>query len=131
MKNPLTKELFLEEESDFRRKRALSFERVCLLILRGHKFGLQNGLNKVFTELEEVFSVPTASAYCQAREKLKAEIFLHLNQLICEDFYRLYESDGLVKLWHGHRVLGCDGTYLNLPDTASTRSEFSVQEDSI
>ena len=30
-------------------------------------------------------------------------------------------------LWHGHRVLGMDGSYLNLPDTVETRREFSVQ----
>ena len=30
-------------------------------------------------------------------------------------------------MWHGQRVLGVDGSYLNLPDTEETRREFSVQ----
>jgi hypothetical protein len=29
--------------------------------------------------------------------------------------------------WHGQRVLGVEGSYLNLPDTEETRREFSVQ----
>lgn len=88
---------------------------------------LQNALNKLFSTLGELFSVPTASAYSQARQKLKPELFVHLNDLVCRDFYQLYESDKLVRRWRGHRLLGCDGTYLNLPDTKQTRLEFSVQ----
>lgn len=105
----------------------LTFPKVAMLVLRGHKLGLQNALNKVFTDLDEVFAVPTASAYCQARQKLKPEMFVHLNERVCADFYDLYESDGLVKRWRGHRLLGCDGTYLNLPDNEETRAQFSVQ----
>lgn len=96
-------------------------------MLRGHKLALQNALNKVFSALGEVFSVPTASAYSQARQKLKPELFSHLNQVVCNDFYQLYDKESLVERWHGHRLLACDGTYLNLPDTSETRSEFSVQ----
>lgn len=105
----------------------LTFARIALLVLRGHKLALQNALNKVFTALGEVFSVPTASAYSQARQKLKPEVFLHLNQVVCQDFYQLYEEDSLVERWRGHRLLACDGTYLNLPDTSETRSQFSLQ----
>lgn len=88
---------------------------------------LQNALNKVFSSLGEVFSVPTASAYSQARQKLKPEIFAHLNDLVCRDFYHLYDADQLVKRWHRHRRLACDGTYLHLPDTPEMRQQFSVQ----
>lgn len=125
--SPLTKERFRKDEKAFSRNRVLTFARLALLVLRGHKLALQNALNKVFTALGEVFSVPTASAYCQARLKLKPEIFLHLNQVVCQDFYQLYEEESLVERWRGHRLLACDGTYLNLPDTDETRSEFSLQ----
>jgi hypothetical protein len=125
--NPLTKERFRINKKAFSRTRALTFARVALLVLRGHKLALQNALNKVFTALGELFSVPTASAYSQARQKLKPEVFLHLNQIVCCDFYQLYEKDSMVKRWRTHRLLACDGTYLNLPDTPQTRSEFSLQ----
>jgi hypothetical protein len=39
----------------------------------------------------------------------------------------VYEADGQVKTWQGRRVLGVDGTYLNLPDTPQTRQRYSVQ----
>jgi hypothetical protein len=73
--------------------------------------------------------VPTASAYCQARQKLKPELFARLNQLVVENFYRLYEADGAVKRWHGRRLLGADGTKLNLPDTEDLRTAFTVHSN--
>jgi hypothetical protein len=97
------------------------------MILRGHKLSLQNALNKVFKALDQVFSVPQASAYCHARQKLKPEIFTILNRIVWQNFYQHYEADGLVKRWRGHRLIGADGTYLNLPDTAETRQEFTLQ----
>jgi Transposase DDE domain len=105
----------------------LPFATVVLLILRGHKLSLQNALNKVFQALDRVFSVPKASAYSHARQKLKPEVFIILNRIVCQNFYQLYEADGLVKRWRGHRLIGADGTYLNLPDTPETREEFTLQ----
>lgn len=98
-----------------------------MLILRGHKLALQNALNKVFHSLGQLFQVPTASALSQAREKLDANLFIHLNDLVCRDFYHLYEADGLVQRWHNHRLLAADGTYLTLPDNQQTRKAFSLQ----
>jgi hypothetical protein len=127
LESPATREQYREHPQDFTRKRLLSFGRVALLILRGHKLSLQNALNKCFSALGEVFRVPNASAYCHARQKLKPELFARLNQISCQDFYQLYEADGLVKRWRGHRLLGADGTYLNLPDSPETRAEFTLQ----
>jgi len=54
-------------------------------------------------------------------------VFVHLNTVACEEFYTRYGEDNEVVRWHGQRVLGVDGSYLNLPDTEETRREFSVQ----
>jgi hypothetical protein len=54
-------------------------------------------------------------------------VFVHLNAVAGEEFYTRYGADNEVVLWHGQRVLGVDGSYLNLPDTEETRREFSVQ----
>jgi len=102
---------------------------VVILILSGHKISLQNGLNKFFSALGELFRLPTASGYCQAKQKIKPEALLRFNEELCRDFYRYYGEDGEVRLWRGHRVLGADGTYLNLPDTAELRARFSVQKN--
>jgi hypothetical protein len=120
---------FRVNPADFTRTRVLTLPIVGLSILRGHKVSQQNALNKVFRELDQLEVVPTASAYCQARQKLKPEIFARLNQIVVEDFYRLYEADGAVKRWRGHRLLGADGTKLNLPDSESLRAAFTVHRN--
>ncbi len=124
-----TREKYRVKATDFTRTRKLSFIVVAVLILRGHKHSLQNALNKVFGALGQVFAVPTDSAYCHARQKLQPELFVQLNEVVCQDFYRLYGADGEVQTWRGHRTLGYDGTYLNLPDTAELRQTFSVQSN--
>jgi hypothetical protein len=107
----------------------LGFARVVVLILSGHKVSLQNALNKFFNALEELFRVPSASAYCQAKKKVKPEVFVHLSEVLCADFYHLYGADNEVRRWHGHRLMGADGTYLTLPDTEELRACFSVHEN--
>lgn len=116
-------------EQDWTRERTLSFEKVATLILRGHKLPLQGTLNRVYQELGEVAEVPTASAYCQARQKLQPGLFVHLNEQVVEGFYRLYGEDGEVRRWRGRRVVGIDGSVLNVPDTTETRQHYSVQEN--
>ena len=87
---------------------------------------LQNSLKKFFKAIGEVFEVPSSSAYCQAKKKVRAEVYEHLSGVLCADFYQLYEADEQVLRWHGHRLLGADGTYLTLPDTPQMRESFSL-----
>jgi Transposase DDE domain len=120
---------FRVKPQDFTRNRKLTLPIVALSILRGHKVSQQNALNKVFRELDQLEATPTASAYCQARQKLRPELFVRLNQIVVEKFYHLYEADGAVKRWHGRRLLGADGTRLILPDTPSLRAAFTVHRN--
>ena len=117
------------DPADFTRTRVLTLPNVAVLILRGHKVSQQNALNKVFRELDQLENLPTASAYCQARQKLRPELFAHLNTLVVEDFYRLCQAEGLVQRWHDRRLLGADGTTLNLPETPSLRQAFSIHRN--
>jgi len=121
------KERFRVRERDFTRERALTWPVVLLVMLRGQKVSLQTAVNKFFSAVGEVWRVVTASAYRQARQKVRPEVFVHLTAVTCEEFYRQYGADNEVALWHGQRVLGVDGSYLNLPDTEETRRAFSVQ----
>jgi len=122
-------ELYRKSPKYFTRRRVLPFSYLVVLMLSGHKLSLQNALNKFFKALGKVFQVPTGSAYCQSRQKVKAEVFIHLNASVRDDFYRLYGAEEKVKKWLGHRLLGSDGTYLNLPDTKELRSAFSVHRN--
>jgi hypothetical protein len=118
---------FRVKATDFTRVRVLTWPVVLVLILRGQKVSLQTAVNKFFSALGWVWEVVTASAYSQARQKVQPEVFVHLNTVTCEEFYTRYGEDNEVLLWQGQRVLGVDGSYLNLPDTEETRREFSVQ----
>ena len=118
---------FRVQATDFTRVRVLSWPVVLVMILRGQKVSMQNAVNKFFSAVGRVWEVVTASAYSQARQKVQPEVFVHLNAVAGEEFYTRYGEDKEVVLWHGQRVLGVDGSYLNLPDTEETRGEFSVQ----
>jgi Transposase DDE domain len=118
---------FRVKATDFTRVRVLTWPVVIVLILRGQKVSLQTAVNKFFSALGRVWEVVTASAYSQARQKVQPEVFVHLNAVVCEEFYTRYGADHEVVLWQGHRLLGVDGSYLNLPDSEETRREFSVQ----
>jgi len=110
---------------DWSRQRTLTFLRVVVVRLTGHKHALQNALNRFFRALGLVTEGPTASAYSQARQKIEPALFQHLNQLVIKKFYTLYAADGGVKRWQGRRVLGIDGTMINLPDTVETRAQYT------
>lgn len=139
-------ERFRVGAGDFTRTRQLGFSLVVLLILRGPKQALQTTLNKLFTALGLAQQVPCASAICQARQKIKPQLFLHLTRLVTEQFYTLprlnvslqgttvpgavpgavpgSEEVLPVLCWHGHRVRGVDGTRWNVPDTPENRHHF-------
>jgi len=118
---------FRVQVTDFTRERVLTWPVVLMVMLRGQKVSLQNAVNKFFSVLGEVWRVVTASAYRQARQKVQPEVFVHLNAVACQEYYTRYGAEDEVTLWHGQRVLGVDGSYLNLPDSEETRCEFSVQ----
>ena len=118
---------FRVKATDFTRQRVLSWQVVVVLMLRGHKVSLQTAVNKFFSAVGELWRVVTASAYSQARQKVAPEVFVHLNEVMCEEYYTRYGEAGAGALGHGHRLIGVDGSYFNLPDTEETRREFSVQ----
>jgi hypothetical protein len=118
---------FRVKATDFTRQRVLSWQVVVVMMLRGHKVSLQTAVNKFFSALGEVGRAVSASAYSQARQKVQPEVFVHLNEVACEEYYTRYGAEGEVELWHGQRLVGVDGSYFNLPDTEETRQLFSVQ----
>lgn len=62
----------------------------------------------------------TASAYCQARQRLPLAL---LEQLVRQLTSKLHDGrDDL--LWHGHRLWLEDGTGISMPDTAELQARF-------
>ena len=109
---------------DFTRQRSLPFARVITLLLQKTARSLQLHLNDFFDRLDRGFTTATASAWCQARLKLRHTAFIELNeQAILEPVYGA-ESRFAVRRWHGHRLLAIDSSLLYLPNEQALGEEF-------
>ena len=89
--------------------------------MRNSVKSLQNVVNEAMTWLGQ--PPVTASAYSQARYKLKHTAFIELNHTAVVD--NLYGDGDYQRFW-GFRVLAIDGSKLVLPDTAAIREEFGT-----
>jgi len=90
---------------------------------------LQKGLQREIAAFSEAIlsdggSIPEVSkaAFCKARKKLKPSAFIELSKLVLETFYKREE----VIRWHGYRVLGVDGSTIELPNSADIREQYGV-----
>lgn len=94
-------------------------------MLQKNNGSYQNEINTFFDYLGlSANSFPTASALCQSRGKLSHHAFIELNDLSVNTFYQ----EGDYCTWKGHRVLGNDGSTLQLPRHESIEEEFGVHE---
>lgn len=62
----------------------------------------------------------SASAYCQARQRLPVELI----QRLVDSFTRGLERSDDVPRWYGHRVALIDGTGFSMPDTPELQAHF-------
>ena len=106
-------------KKDFSRLRVLSFELVLVMVLRNSVKSLQLVVNEAMNWLNQ--SPVTASAYSQARYKLKHTAFIELNQKAVVD--TLYADEDYQRFW-GYRLLAVDGSKIRLPDNDEIREEF-------
>lgn len=115
------KRLHSQSDTAFTRVRLLTFGVVVAIILRNGMKSLQNSVSEALSWLG--LGTASASAYSQARYKLKHTAFIELNRqavvetVYCDDDYR--------RFW-GFRVLAVDGSKIALPDTKDVRNEFGV-----
>ena len=106
---------------DFTRTLSLPFSLVLIIVLRNSVKSLQLMVNEAMNWLNN--DPVTASAYSQARYKLKHTAFIELNQKAVVD--TMYEDDGYKKLL-GFRILAVDGSKIRLPDNDDIREEFGT-----
>lgn len=108
-------------EKDFTRKRKLPFVSMVLFMLNLVKQTLQKELTHFFQMLSSKKSENiTKSAFCQSRLKLKHTAFIELNDVLINEFY----TDNIIDTWKGFRLLGVDGSTLQLPNSKSIIDEF-------
>ena len=88
---------------------------------------IQRELNNFFSKvkgLDYSIQAVTKGALTQARAKLKPEAFIEMNHVAVNEFY----EGAPYHIWKTHRVLGIDGSTLNLPSHESTREVFGEME---
>lgn len=92
------------------------------LLLNLRKGTLRDELDQFYETLGEDAGVGpvTASAFCQARSKLKPEVLEQLNDSLIEQAAR---QIGL-RRWRGFRVLAVDGSTARLPNTPAIEAHF-------
>ena len=105
----------------FTRVRRLTFERVLVMVLRNSVKSLQNVVNEAMSWLG--VGPVTASAYSQARYKLKHTAFIELNRkAVVETVY----GDGDYQTFWGFRVVAVDGSKIALPDSDEVCEAFGT-----
>lgn len=123
----MASEDFLERYRDaptsFTRNRKLPFASVVLFLMSLLRSSLQNELDRFFKVLRSAeFPVRevTASAFCQARKKLRPEAFVALKQQANEAFY----ASGHAETWQGFRLVAMDTTTVRIPDAYDNRTYY-------
>lgn len=118
---------FRSEERAFTRRRKLPFREVVVLLLCGWKLSLQTRVNRFVRQLGRGGRAPTASAFCQARRKVRPELFQEMNRQALAGLYE--DCPESVLRWKGRLVWAVDGTLINLPPSEETRKRYSVQRN--
>lgn len=88
---------------------------------------MQNSLNKFFQQINNLDNLPTASAYCQARNKITPGIFKEMSNSAVSDFYRLNDA----KTWKSKRLLSVDGSKINFPNTEELRNKYRLLNNNL
>lgn len=101
--------------------RRLTFGVVLAMVLRNGVKSLQIAVSEALSWLG--LGTASASAYSQARYKLKHTAFVELNRrAVVETLY----GDGEYRRFWGFRVLAVDGSKVALPDTPGVREAFGT-----
>ena len=117
------KDLYTKKTTDFIRKRVWGFKEIFVGILHGLTKSLSvqvDSLLKYF-ELQDLQS--SKQAFSKARQKLKYEGFVALN----EAFATTYYSDDEFLLYKSYRLAAIDGSDLKLPESADIKEVFGCQ----
>jgi hypothetical protein len=118
--------MFKNSESDFTRKRKLTFDNLVLMITRLCKKTLSVEIDTFFEEVNpsKSCSVP---AFSLQRAKLNPAFFYSWNMVLWQNFYSEYGRK--VKLWKGMKVIGCDGSSISLVNKPDLRDYFGGQSN--
>ena len=112
-------------KSDFTRQRSLPFPTLIIFLINLLRSSIQNELDKFFHTISKT-DVPvrkiTASAFCQARKKLKHSAFTELIYETTKYFYQIFSTNR----WNGFRLLAIDGSTIQVPKEEEIEQYFGA-----
>ena len=116
---------YCEKATDFTKAKKLPFVLTFCILINMIKKTLSLELYDSFRQLGENQVACTASAFSQARHKLKPSVFIDMNKTLLKLYYEKH-GEG-VKRWEGFRLEAVDGSSVNLPDNVFIRSYYGGQ----
>jgi len=117
------KDYLFEPQKHFKRERQLPFRTVVLLILRLLKSSVKTELKKFHTEVfktDEVVNWVSGAAFSKARQKINYSFFSGMSRMMSDAFYACHNW----QKWNGFRLMGVDGSQLNLPSAKELLKDF-------
>ena len=116
------KEKWRKSITDFTRKRKMDFEKLIHYILNKKGLSTNMEINNFFNKINEDTDM-SVQALLDQRLKLKAEVFVELNEDYLKGFYSEYrETD--VKNYKGYILKAIDGTDFEIPNTERSKDAF-------
>lgn len=107
------KERYKIGKQSFTRNRKMGFSDIILFNMNMINQSMQKELNSYFKEVKKEKLKYDKSAMSKARQKISPSVYEDLNsELVME----IYEDKKSVKLYHGLRIFGIDGTNIELPN---------------
>jgi Transposase DDE domain len=111
-------------DKNFTRRRKLTFMNVVVVLLQKTVRSIQLHLHDFFAALASGSQSVSASAWCEARLKLRHTAFIELNERAILDVVYGGQSDFAVRRWKGHRLIGIDSSLIRLPNQQALGEEF-------
>lgn len=110
----------------FSRVSKLGFKETVLFMMNMAKGTLQLELNNFLkVQLKKITSA-SKQAYSIARQKIKSELFIDLNDTVVKGFYDECKD---WKTWNDYRLLAIDGTVLEIPNNKVLQQEFGTAKN--
>lgn len=113
------RERYFSSPSDFTRNRKLPFNLTLAMMIKNDKRDLSRTIEDFFLDdLSDMYNMkaeqlPSNSAFCQQRVKIKPEFFHDWMKFIANDFFEQVEG---YNLWHGMILAAFDGSRIKVPD---------------
>lgn len=116
--------------ADFTRHSPLGFPVVSLMLLQKTTRSVQRHLHDFFDQLAAFHPVApvTPGGWTQARAKLRHTAFIELNQKVALPLAYAPAQAALLRRWHGHRLIGFDGSGVRLPNAPDVQRAFGLVE---